>query len=138
MKKVLSLVLAVVMIMAMAIPAFAASEDAVQPCAAGCVNHTPGTRLNTSYSYAHLGSGTGKKCQQTPIYTYECSVCHLKYTVPGTPVNVYHVEMAVSATCNGTTQTVKYDCYNCKGFYKYGSVRCPNAGHTGNCNWLVA
>lgn len=40
MKKILSLVLAVVIIMAMAVPAFAASEDEVAPCALCNGSHT--------------------------------------------------------------------------------------------------
>lgn len=137
MKKILALVLAVVMIMAMAIPAFAATEDEVAPCAAPCANHTPGTLLNKSTSYKHLKSGDGDNCRMTTVRTYECAVCHTIYQNTVTD-DISHVKMAVSATCNGTLQKVKYNCYNCKGYYKYGDVRCPNAGHTGNCNWLVA
>lgn len=137
MKKILSLVLAVVMIMAMAIPAFAAIEDEVAPCAAGCVNHTPGTLLNTSVShYSNGANNNTKNCVTKTIYYYECSVCHLKYSVTDTEKD-YHTGGEISATCNGYKQTVQARCTVCKSSYTK-TVNCPNAGHTGNCQWLVA
>ena len=49
MKKFLSLILAVVMIMAMTIPVFAAAEDEVAPCAVTCTSHTVNNPIHTEY-----------------------------------------------------------------------------------------
>ncbi len=137
MKKILSLVLAMVMIMAMAIPAFAAIEDEVAPCAAGCVNHTPGTLLNTSVSHYSIGANNNNKnCATKTVKYYECSVCHLKFSETTTKY-AYHIGGEISATCNGYNQTVQCRCTICAGSYTK-TVTCPKAGHTGNCSWLVA
>ena len=137
MKKILSLVLVVVMIMAMAIPAFAASEDDVAPCAVTCTSHTVNNPINTAYKYSCGEAEPGKNCIRKTYTTYQCGNCHEIFTVLTATTNVNHVGSPISATCNGTYQTVRYKCTNCKCYYTDDSVRCPGAGHiSGNCNWL--
>ena len=138
MKKILALVLAVVMIMAMTVPAFAATEDEVAPCATSCSKHTPGTNLGEDHDYNSTGSGTGKKCHYTVTTYYRCSVCDDIFSKVTVSKYYNHVATPVHATCNGEYQTIKYNCYNCGGYY-YTDYNhpCPGAGHiSGNCNWL--
>ena len=64
MKKILSLVLAVVMIMAMTVPAFAATENEITPCAACTGSHTPGTFQSYDYDYRY---GNATTCNKVKI-----------------------------------------------------------------------
>lgn len=132
MKKILSLVLAVVMIMAMAIPAFAATADEVAPCAV-CTTHTPGTYQGRS-SDSEYGSNT--ICYTVVSDIYECATCHKLYTVLVSKTSGKHSGYVLSASCNGTTQTWVNYCTKCESnFTTYPD--CPKPGHTsGNCNWL--
>lgn len=131
MKKILSLVLAVVMIMAMAIPAFAASEDEVAPCATCNGNHTYDEAVTqTSYKNTLYG------CQKTVIRSYKCRYCTSAYTAAPEITTENHEYEIISATCNTVTQTHNYKCANCKDLESV-TENCPGAGHTsGNCNWL--
>lgn len=132
MKKILSLVLAVVMIMAMAIPAFAATADEVAPYAVCTGAHTPGTFQSSSFDYVADGSD----CNRVRISIYECSVCHRLYDDTKVIATYTHDPKMTDSSCNGTTQTVKWNCSRCGVFIKYTHPNCPNAGHTGNCLWL--
>lgn len=131
MKKILSLVLAVVMIMAMAIPAFAASENEVAPCAVCTGAHTKGTYQGKDTYYQKYG----EMCQFFVVKHYECSVCHKLFSET-TITTENHNKIIKTATCNGTTQTWNQRCSKCGGYFtKY--VTCPEAGHTpGNCSRL--
>lgn len=134
MKKILSLVLAVVMIMAMTIPAFAATADEVAPCAVCTGSHTPGTFQSYGTDYAYGGT---TKCNYVRIAFYECSVCHKNFdTIVEVIKTLDHNPKMSDSSCNGTTQTVKWNCTRCGGFVKYTYPACPNAGHSGNCQWL--
>lgn len=139
MKKILSLVLAVVMIMAMAIPAFAAAEDEVDPCALICTSHTVNNPIYIDYEYSCGSATPGENCYRETITYYECGNCHEVFSQVTSTDYVNHVGIPLSASCNGTYQTVRYQCKNCDCYYTDNSVRCPGAGHTpGNCNWLPA
>lgn len=137
MKKILSLLLVVVMIMAMAIPTFAAAED-VAPCAGTCTSHTVDNPIYNEYDYEHLASGAGKNCLRITITYYECSNCHKIFSKQTAETKVNHVKSAVAASCDGTYQTIKYNCKNCKGYYFTDyDVPCEGAVHTpGSCRWL--
>lgn len=134
MKKILSLVLAVVMIMAMTVPAFAATENEITPCAACTGSHTPGTFQSYDYDYRY---GNATTCNKVKIAFYECSVCHKIFEYSVTVIAVdNHTPEKTSATCDGTTQKVRWTCSKCGGFVKYTYQNCPNAGHSGSCQWL--
>lgn len=138
MKKFLSLILAVVMIMAMTVPVFAATEDEVAPCAVTCTSHTVNNPINTEYEYEYIKSGDGPNCLRITITYYECGNCHKIFSKPTAETAVSHVKTPVDASCNGTYQTVKYNCYHCGGYYYTDPyVPCGGAVHTpGNCRWL--
>ena len=70
MKKILALVLAVVMIMAMAIPAFAATADEVAPCATCNGNHIY-DEASTKIAYTHDATHHYK----TVTTYYKCIYC---------------------------------------------------------------
>lgn len=122
MKKILSLILAVVMIMVMSIPAYAA--------VAGCSHEysetiTPVWRFDDEENH-----------RKVFVTTYLCGKCAYSYQIeePTSTVDD-HTSTYVSASCNGTTQThVKY-CSTCYTTYSV-PFTCPRAPHTGNCNWL--
>lgn len=130
MKKILSLVLAVVMIMAMTIPAFAAANDDVAPCALCNGNHSYNlVNQEVTYSYSRNG------CIKTTTKYYKCTYCTDNYST-SSKTTIPHEYIIKEATCNGTTQTHKYKCSFCKHvMYEY--VACPRPGHiSGNCSWL--
>lgn len=132
MKKILSLVLAVLVIMAMTIPAFAVEED-VAPCAVICTTHTKGTYQGRSYT-SEYGSTT--ICYTVVTDFYECATCHKIYSVLVSKTAGSHSTSVLSASCNGTTQTWVNRCTKCA--FKITTYHpCPKPGHiSGNCNWL--
>lgn len=140
MKKILSLVLVVVMIMAMTIPAFAASTDEVAPCADTCTSHTVNNPIYTEDDYEYVAAGPGKNCRKITTTYYECGVCHKIFSNVTSRILVSHSKTPVDASCNGTYQTIKYNCKNCGGYYyTTDDEPCPGAVHTpGKCNWLPA
>ena len=87
MKKILSLVLAVVMIMAIAIPAFAASEDEVAPCAICNGNHT----YEEAYENVTYSLTKNNKCLKTTIKYYKCVFCPSTYAGEPVSTTVPHV-----------------------------------------------
>lgn len=129
MKKILSLVLAVVMIMAMAIPAFAASNDDVAPCIACNGNHTYDEVLvQKFYRYDRDG------CAYVIARHYKCRYCTSAYTDEDETIGAHNYTLR-TATCNGTTQTHYYKCTKCKHEITE-TMRCPNAVHSGSCSHL--
>lgn len=137
MKKFLSLALVLVMVISMAIPAFAATEDEVAPCAAYCNSHTVNNPIYYKYDYATLGAGPGKNCRRTTTTYYECGNCHEIFSQKTATDDISHVASAITSSCNGTYQTIRYNCKNCGGYYYTDDdVPCPGAVHTGNCRWL--
>lgn len=130
MKKILSLVLVVVMIMAMSIPAFAATTDDVAPCIACNGNHTYDEAVvQTTYEYSRNG------CVKVVTRHYKCRYCTSAYTAPPEETTLPHNYNLYDATCDGTTQTHYYKCSRCKHI-DTESVRCPNAVHSGTCTRL--
>lgn len=131
MKKIVSMVLAVVMLMVMAIPAFAATGDEVVPYASCNGNHTYDVVV-TQVTYANALDG----CEKTVVKNYKCRYCTSAYTAKPITTIVSHVYKVISASCNTVTQTHNYKCSNCKDLETVYKA-CPGAGHNaGNCSWL--
>lgn len=130
MKKILSFILVLVMIMAMAIPAFAATNDEVAPCALCNGNHTyEVVEVTKSHSYSRNG------CVTTTTTYYKCAYCTDHYETVNNTTSSHDYKL-YSATCNGTTQTHNYKCSACKHILSEYEA-CPRPGHTvGNCSWL--
>ena len=107
MKKILSLVLAVVMIMAMAIPAFAEAADEIAPCAAGCNGNHVYEEASRQVSYTHDETKHYKKVK---VY-YKCIYCpSTKYTESPTTEG-YHTYQYDGVHADGK---VYYKCTECK------------------------
>ena len=104
MKKILSLALAVVMIMAMAIPAFAAAEDEVAPCAICNGNHTYEEALvQVSYSCDLNG------CAKTTVTHYKCVYCPSTYATTKEVIGA-HAYKKIGTTSSGGSI---YKCSQC-------------------------
>lgn len=85
MKKILSLVLAVIMIMAMAIPAFAATEEEISPCAVCNGNHTY-EKASNRVTYECVDG----ECKKTTVTYYKCVFCSDSYSSAPVTVTVAH------------------------------------------------
>lgn len=130
MKKTISLIVAVTLIMAMAIPALAAQPEVVGTSAC---SHKWGPET-ASILWARYSDTS---CKKTVVVTKVCTLCsEISRTETITYPN--HGAAVSKATCDGTTQTWTYSCPNC-GAYRYTDwVTCPGAGqsHTTGCLWL--
>lgn len=131
MKKWTALLLALVLCVAFALPAFAANGDeTAEPQAC---SHTYGSTTTSTY-YEYYNSS---QCKRVVVKTRVCTKCaYIDRTETSTLL--YHGETVHTATCDGATQTWKYHCPNC-GVYRYTTWKaCPGAGksHTNGCLWL--
>lgn len=85
MKKILSLVLAVVMLMAMTIPAFATSNDEVAPCATCNGNHIY-DEASTKITYTHDATHH----YETVTTYYKCIYCPSTTSTTAGPYKEVH------------------------------------------------
>lgn len=130
MKKTISFVVAVALILSLAVTAFAAQPETAEPQAC---NHVWGEATETIMWEQHSDSC----CKKTVITTKVCTICPeisrvSKVTYPN------HGEAIADATCDGTTQTHIYKCPNCNAYRYTRWVTCPGAGksHVTGCFWL--
>lgn len=108
MKKIISLVLAVALIVSLAITVFAAQPETVEP--QSC-NHVWGEETVSIVWSVYSSS----QCQRTEIHTKICKTCaELSRTKSTTYPN--HKEAINDASCDGTTQTHTYTCPNCGAY----------------------
>lgn len=138
MKKILSFILALVMLLALAVPCLAAdtppAEENVDPCST-CDHNFEIYARGVQNRGAIYVDNTG--CRKYILFSYgctKCGYCYTSYEHAAQPTA--HSGSAYSASCNGTTQTVVHNCNHCKEDYTK-LVRCPMATHTGPCQWLV-
>lgn len=129
MKKWTALLLALVLCVAFALPAFAANGDeTAEPQA--CSHTYELTSHSITYQYLNSSS-----CKKTEVLIRECTKCGYTLRTTGTDT-IPHDDTVYDATCNGSMQTWKYDCTNC-GSYLYTTYKdCPGMPHTGSCRWL--
>lgn len=134
MKKLISLVVVVVLIMAMTVPALAALPEVVEPQAC-----THPSRILITTSYNKIRYYDENYCMRCNEHAYRCdnSSCYAVFTVPewiaGT--KVAHKRNILSASCNGTTQTWSCYCENCITYYTK-RVTCPGLHSGSACNFL--
>lgn len=130
MKKSISVIIALVLILALSVPVFAAQPEVVEPHAC---NHTWGPETQSIIWSKHNEA----RCKRTVVYTKVCTKCA---QVSQRESNTYpeHEDNLSEATCNGTTQTWTYTCSNCEAYRYKKQVPCPGAGkkHTPGCSWL--
>lgn len=134
MKKWTALLLALVLCVAFALPAFAANGDeTAEPQAC---SHT----YTVTSSYVAYGQGvkvSANTCRRAYNDTMRCTKCGYTITVLRIDTVASSHSFTVSnATCNGSTQTWTNRCRYCSYSYlTYPS--CPGGPHTpGSCNWL--
>ncbi len=155
MKKLLSLALCAVMLMPLALTAFAdeplpddplfymhstgGSEPGAEP-QAYCTTHT--------WDYANPSITTGSRqtypsditcCAYPVVYTFRCRNCPatMKETRGYQNILTHNYNRGLTSSCNGTTQSLTYGCaYGCPAT-TIRTQRCPGAGHSSNyCRWL--
>ena len=125
MKKIFALVIAVVLVINLAVPGFAAEARAC--------NHTWGPETVSTQWKPYNDS----KCEKTVVKTKVCTKC-AEISRTSSVSYPYHSERISRASCDGTTQTHDYSCPNC-GAYRYTRwVQCPgaNLSHKNGCQWL--
>ncbi len=129
MKKTISLIVALVLIIALAVPAFAAQSEVEGTHAC---SHTWGPATTSTMWAVHNSS----QCKKTVVVTRVCTKC-AEIDRTQTVTYPYHDASVSRATCDGTTQTWTYSCPNC-GAYRYTDwVTCPGVPrHPGGCMWL--
>ena len=133
MKKFISLILAVVMVMVASICVYALSvvTDDVMP-AAVCPPHSYGS-YTTIKKYSQFSDS------QCELETYKqriCTKCGDLDTTGSTYSYPLHSDRLHSASCNGSTQTIIYRCKNCGHLADTEYTTCPGGPHTGSCRWL--
>lgn len=124
MRKVLSLTLAVILIMAVTIPAFAA-DSCTHSWQANAPTYVDGKGINA----------TSTTCQRYTVTTKTCTKCGATQVSYSYSSAMSHSGTIKSASCNGTVQTHTYLCRYCNTYYTK-TVTCPGAGHTGGCQYL--
>lgn len=125
MRKVTSLILAIVMIMAVSLTAVAAEN--------ACTHPSKTYLYDDSYYTNEYGD-----CYLVKTKVYRCNICNEldEDIVSKTPKA--HVEELDYATCNGYVQTMYYRCNNCHSISDTDQRDCPGSGlsHNGGCRWL--
>lgn len=137
MKKTISLILVVVLVMAMAIPAFAAMPETIEPKA--CIHSTLNLVSKEFDEYRYYNTDYCMSCYDK---VYECSNKNCDYTyktiewIYGTETD--HVHVICDATCDGTNQTWYYHCRYCSGdkYIDPDPHPCPRPHSSGNCTSL--
>ncbi len=130
MKKSISAIIALVLILVLSVPVFAAQPEVVDPQAC---NHTWGPETQTVIWSKYSPS----QCKRTVVYTKVCTKC-AQVSQRETSTTQTHEDVVSEASCNGTTQTWIYRCKNCETFRYKKWPKCPGAGkdHSHGCSWL--
>ena len=128
MKKTISIVLAIVMIMAVAITAFAAEN--------ACTHNTSSSYVGDPWiKYEPYNGG----CRPVTYAKFPCAICGELVPLPiAYGQKNSHSSGPYAASCNGTTQTLLNRCTRCGVSMASTTQRCPGGPHTGNCRWLPA
>ena len=122
MKKLLALSLALLLVFAAVVPAFAATSRA------SCDHTYRFLRLQTVYTYLNSSYHN-----VVTVYVYICTKCgYVNESKKTSPIKASHKPTIVSASCDGTTQTRTMRCSECYTTYDT-YVYCPRGPHSGNC-----
>ncbi len=137
MRKMVSLILVMVMLLTLAVPGVAATifpaGQVLDPCR-NCDHNfnvysngpQPGKGIYVNNDGCRKYIATGYCCTR-------CGYCYNTYEYAQQPTA--HSGSAYSASCNGTTQTIVRNCVYCGRDYTT-TQRCPMATHSGECQWL--
>lgn len=131
MKKTVSFILALVLILGLSIPAYAAETAASDRMACPeCGTMNEPDQVDEVEVYYNT---TYHKIKTVRSYVCDNDDCLRMYQKSTTsPINYAHTSYYVDASCNGTVQTHTKYCTKCKTTYKV-EVDCPKAPHTGSC-----
>lgn len=132
MKKTVSLLIALVMMVALAVPAFAEESTPAEPYAV--CKHIYGPRKVAVIGWEYVDS---QHCQEVLQYSQTCTKCGYIQTYSGRGDTLMHDRTLYRATCDGYEQTWYYRCDRCGHSGDYEHRRCPGARHSpGSCRWL--
>lgn len=117
MKKIFAIILAVLMLIAIAVPALAT----VDAC------RHPDVTLMDSRSHCEM---VDEECHNIVVTDYYfCNSCGKTYTETYIPCQGSHEVKLHKSTCNGTTTTLVYKCLHCT--YSYTKTeRCTCTNHS--------
>lgn len=137
MKKIFAIILAVLMLIAIAVPALADDYDFNSAEFYANDNECPhkaGGTYTDSYRYDEFNDTM--HCKVT-VRTYICkyTYCRKTYQEDVRSDNLAHDIRLRHATCNGSVQTRYSICTLCT-YTRTETVDCPGANHSGNCHWL--
>ena len=133
MKKTAAVFLA--LLLAIPILPAAAFTSEPDPCVICHHNYAPEHWVPADTIYEYFSSAGH---HAVTIETFVGPICGVSYQRPTTsPILYGHQGPKLSASCNGTIQTVTNYCNDCHVTF-YTTVTCPRAPHTGSCHWLVA
>lgn len=124
-QKTFSILLAVIMLLSLAVPTLAATNSGASVTH---IHDYSGAKLQST----RYESGGDSTCICVQTYYGRCKICNEPGTYTDSTYGT-HSNIASSATCNGTIQTLKYVCANCSHVTVNTNV-CPAAGHAaGQC-----
>lgn len=129
-KKIVSIIIVVALIMPLAIVSFAAQPDTVAPQAC---SHTWGpATISTSWDKYN-----DTQCKKTVTVTRVCTKCAEVNQISDVTYPP-HEKFIYNATCNGTVQTHFYKCCKCGSYCCTEWIACPgaNINHQSGCQWL--
>lgn len=124
MKKFISLILAVVMVMAIGVTSFAGNN---------CPHF--GSYVDTEPHYV----ASGNVCEEYEVKIYYCAACDKYNTISTFIRGTAHTDTYDHATCNGYVQTLYYACTKCNRLSTdTDTVTCPGSGqsHANGCRWI--
>lgn len=132
MKKTVSLLIALVMIVALAVPAFAVESPSAEPYAV--CNHTFGLASGTVIGYEYVNDN---QCREIMQFHRTCTKCgYIKTWEEGGGL-VLHDRIVVTASCDGYVQTWIEKCGLCGTYGLIEKVPCRDKGHNpGHCDLL--
>lgn len=135
-KKLVTLLLALMVLLSLGVPAFANAPIEVEPLNGPCA-HT-WVKQTSDIRYRSLDDEYCQPYQQVYQICSKCNAVNPDYDIHDEWLaykQKHKKSSLIYATCNGTTQSWYYQCVRC-GYAIYEKYDCPKAGHTGPCNWL--
>lgn len=132
MKKTVSLLIALVMIVALAVPAFAEESTPAEPYAV--CNHTFGSVIGKVIGWEYANN---EQCREIMQIQRTCTKCGYIKTWEDKGGLVDHDKTVLSANCDGYEQIWREKCNLCLNTGITSKHLCPGRTHSPNiCRWL--
>ncbi len=133
-RKLISLWLFSVLLLSVALPAFAAPpEDEIAPQAA--CGHASYTVVGSAYAGYKQYYNSSFHADVYKV-TKKCKLCYMTFYETELKNFEGHVERYSTSRCNGSVQSWYYHCTKCNHDTKIEQHPCPGAPHGGTCLWL--